>query len=56
MGRTALRSGAAAVVLLGGSALGIGADAGAGRQNSLPPEPATTGQGTTGRRGARWRG
>ena len=44
MGRTALRSGAAAVVLLGGSALGIGADAGAGRRNSLPPEPATTGQ------------
>jgi hypothetical protein len=44
MGRTALRSGAAAVVLLGRSALGIGADAGAGRQNSPAPEPATTGQ------------
>jgi hypothetical protein len=44
MGRTALRSGAAAVVLLGSSALGIGADAGAGRQNSPAPEPATTGQ------------
>jgi hypothetical protein len=44
MGRTALRSGAAAVVLLGSSALGIVADAGAGRRNSPAPEPPTTGQ------------
>ena len=42
MGRMALRTGAAAVTLLGSSALGIAADAGAGRHP--PPEPATTGQ------------
>jgi hypothetical protein len=44
--RTALRSGAAAVALLGSAALGIAADTGAGRQNSSAPEPATTGQAT----------
>ena len=44
MDRTALRSGAAAVALLGSAALGIAADTGAGRQNSPAPEPATTGQ------------
>jgi hypothetical protein len=42
--RTALRSAAAAVALLGSAALGIAADAGAGGQNSSEPEPATTGQ------------
>ena len=45
MGRTALRPGATAVVLLlGSSALAITADAGARRQNSSAPEPAMTGQ------------
>jgi hypothetical protein len=42
MGRTAARLGATAVALLGSSALGITADAGAWRQNT--PELATTGQ------------
>ena len=40
MGRMALRSGAAAVALLGSWALGVAADAEVGRV----PEPATTGQ------------
>ena len=44
MGRTVLRSGAVALALLGSSALGIAADAGAGRQNSPAREPATPGQ------------